>query len=67
VTDLKAELQDWIAGGLAAAVPDYARSAVSLDRPKQAQHGDYASNAALQLAKAQRRNTRELAQAVIAA
>ena len=65
--DVKAELESWIAGGLAAVAPAPAGAAVSLERPKQRQHGDYASNAALQLAKAARRNPRELAQAVIAA
>ncbi|MDQ2962243.1 MAG: arginine--tRNA ligase [Pseudomonadota bacterium] len=39
----------------------------SLERPKQAQHGDYASNAALQLGKSLRRNPRELATALAAA
>ncbi len=38
-----------------------------LERPKQAAHGDYASNVALALAKAARRNPRELAQAIVAA
>ena len=65
--DVKAELESWIAGALAAVAPAPAAAAVSLERPKQRQHGDYASNAALQLAKAARRNPRELAQAVIAA
>jgi arginyl-tRNA synthetase len=67
VVDVKAELESWIAGGLEAIVPAGAGVAVTLERPKQRQHGDYASNAALQLAKAARRNPRELAQAVIAA
>jgi arginyl-tRNA synthetase len=38
-----------------------------LERPKQAQHGDYACNAALQLAKTLRRNPRELAKSIAAA
>ncbi len=67
MTDLKAELENWIAGGLAAAAPGHVGARVNLDRPKQALHGDYASNVALQVAKAQKRNPRELAQAVIAA
>jgi arginyl-tRNA synthetase len=67
VVDVKAELESWIAGGLEAVAPASAGVAVTLERPKQRQHGDYASNAALQLAKSAKRNPRELAQAVIAA
>jgi len=67
VVDVKAELESWIAGAIAAVAPEHAGVAVALERPRQRQHGDYASNAALQLAKAARRNPRELAQAVLAA
>ena len=37
---------------------------IKLERPKQADHGDIASNIAMQLAKAAKRNPRELAQEV---
>ena len=67
MTDLKAELEAWIAAGVAAVAPGHAGASVVLERPKQAHHGDYASNAALQLAKSQKRNPRELAQSVVAA
>ncbi|HQR52806.1 MAG TPA: arginine--tRNA ligase [Burkholderiales bacterium] len=40
---------------------------IALERPKQASHGDYACNLALQLAKPMRRNPRDLAQALLAA
>ena len=40
---------------------------IELDRPKQPEHGDFASNVALQLAKAQKKNPRELAKALVAA
>ena len=40
---------------------------IALERPKQAQYGDYSSNVALQLAKTLKRNPRELAQALITA
>jgi arginyl-tRNA synthetase len=40
---------------------------VVMDRPKQAQHGDYACNLAMQLAKPLRRSPRDIAQALIAA
>ena len=35
--------------------------AIELDRPKQTSHGDYACNAAMQLARALKRNPREVA------
>ena len=40
---------------------------VELSRPKQAGHGDYASNLAMKLAKHLRQNPRELAQALVKA
>ncbi|MEO8345168.1 MAG: arginine--tRNA ligase, partial [Betaproteobacteria bacterium] len=48
-------------------LPAFADMPVSLDRPKQAAHGDYASNVALALAKRAQRNPRELATALVAA
>jgi arginyl-tRNA synthetase len=44
-----------------------ARDAVVVERTRDAQHGDFATNIALRLAKAARRNPRELAQAIVAA
>jgi arginyl-tRNA synthetase len=64
--DPKSRLETWFAAGLAAAAPDRA-GPVALERPKQAAHGDYATNVALQHAKALGRNPREFAQALIAA
>ncbi len=40
---------------------------IELEQPKQASHGDFACNVAMQLGKAMKRNPRELAQAVISA
>jgi arginyl-tRNA synthetase len=42
-------------------------SMVVVDRTKDTQHGDFATNVAMRLAKAARRNPRELAQAIVAA
>ncbi len=53
--------------GLARIAPDHAPSPLVLERPKQAQFGDFATNAALQLAKTLKRNPRELAAALVAA
>ncbi len=66
MTDVKAELEAWIAAAVAAAAPEHAALPIVLERPKQAQHGDYASNAALQLGKRMKRNPREVAQALVA-
>jgi arginyl-tRNA synthetase len=41
--------------------------AIVLERPKQAEHGDYACNVALQLAKALKRPPREIAAQLVAA
>src|SRR5262249_24876482 len=54
-----------LAGGTLPDAPDPA--AVSVERTRDAQHGDFATNVALRLAKAARRNPRELAQAIVAA
>jgi len=43
------------------------RDAVVVERTRDAQHGDFATNMALRLAKPARRNPRELAQAIVAA
>ena len=67
MTDLRIQLASWLAKGLAAVAPERAGAAIELDRPKQPQHGDFASNVALQHAKALKRNPREFAQALVAA
>ncbi|MDH4180371.1 MAG: arginine--tRNA ligase, partial [Betaproteobacteria bacterium] len=65
--DLRRELANWLAAGVRAALPDVPAPVFAVDRPKQAAHGDYATNVALALAKPARRNPRELAQAILAA
>jgi arginyl-tRNA synthetase len=67
VTDLKTQLQTWLATGLAAVAPGREAATIVVERPKQALHGDYATNVALQHAKALGRNPREFAQALVAA
>ncbi|MGH3104174.1 MAG: arginine--tRNA ligase, partial [Gaiellaceae bacterium] len=47
---------------LAARLAEAAGAPVDLERPSDSAHGDYATNAALQLASARRRPPRELAQ-----
>ena len=61
-------LKDKIAALLAQAVALVAPDAtvnLELERPKNLAHGDFSSNAAMQLAKPLRRNPRELAQAIL--
>ena len=67
VTDLKDQIAAWLADGLAAVAPDRAATPVAVERPKQVAHGDYASNVALQHAKALKRNPREFAAGLVAA
>ncbi len=62
----KEQLIDWLAVGLkSAGLGDHAVPA--LERPKQSDHGDYATNIALQLAKPLGKNPREVATALKAA
>ncbi|TLY77829.1 MAG: hypothetical protein E6K42_10000, partial [Gammaproteobacteria bacterium] len=44
-----------------------AADAVVIERTREAQHGDFATNVALRLAKSARRSPRELAEAIVAA
>lgn len=54
-----------LAGTLLPSAPD--ASVVSVERTRDTQHGDFATNVAMRLAKSARRNPRELAQAIVAA
>lgn len=55
------QLAELLRAALASVAPEQADTPIHLERPKQAGHGDFASNLALQLAKPLRRNPRELA------
>ena len=59
--DLKARLIALIRAAVAAVLPDAPPLVIELERPRQAAHGDYACNVAMQAAKALRRNPREVA------
>jgi arginyl-tRNA synthetase len=65
--DPRTLLADSLRAAIACVAPGVTPPALALERPKLAQHGDYASNAALQLGKTLRRNPRELAAAIAAA
>ena len=68
---MKQQLEELLAATLAAMREETftaaSARAVSVERTRDAQHGDFATNIALRLAKAARRNPRELAQAIVAA
>ena len=63
--DSKSHLTELLAAALASVAPLQRDTAILLERPKQASHGDFASNLALQLAKALKANPREIAQRVV--
>jgi arginyl-tRNA synthetase len=65
-TDPKQHLADLFRQALARVAPD-SGLAVELERPKQAAHGDWACNLAMQLARGLKRNPREVAAELIAA
>jgi len=55
-----------LAGIVREQFPDVSAPPIAVERPRDPAHGDYATNIALVLAKALRRNPRELAQAIAA-
>ena len=59
--DPRTHIAQLLNAALASVAPDHTDTPVHLERPKQAGHGDFATNLALQLAKPLRRNPRELA------
>ena len=67
MTDLRGQLEAWLAEGLAVAAPGRVGTPVVVERPKVAAHGDYATNVALQHAKALGKAPREFAKALVAA
>ena len=65
--DIKSHIAGLFRGALASVAPEAADTAVLLERPKQAEHGDLACNIAMQLAKKLKTNPRQLAERMIAA
>lgn len=62
----KIQLAELLSAALRSVAPEFADTPIHLERPKQAGHGDFATNLALQLAKPLRRNPRELAALLLA-
>ena len=63
--DIKTHLADLMRVALNSLAPEQAETAIVLERPKQVSHGDFACNLAMQLARAMKRNPRELARLLI--
>src|SRR5688572_29487087 len=66
-TDTKTAIIELLTTALKTAVPDAAGTAITLERPKQTQHGDFSCNVAMQLAKTLRAKPRDIAQKLVAA
>lgn len=67
VLNFKSHLADSFAHALREVAPDFVGATILIERPKQASHGDYACNLAMQLAKPLRKSPRDIANALIAA
>jgi arginyl-tRNA synthetase len=65
--DARAHLAGLLAQAVRAVAPDQGNAGVVIERPKSAQHGDYACNVALQLARPLKRPPREIAKELVAA
>ena len=66
-TEIKSHLTELLAHALAKVAPQQPASLVTLERPKQAQHGDFSCPVAMQLGKLLKRNPREIAAELVAA
>jgi len=65
--DIKAHLAGLLRAALAKVAPEAAGTEVVIERPRDAAHGDFACNVALQLAKRLKRKPRDLAAELVAA
>ena len=65
-TDIRSELTALLRAALQSVAPESGSASIVLERPKQASHGDFASNLALQLAKPLKRNPRDIAGRLVA-
>jgi arginyl-tRNA synthetase len=63
-TDIKAHLADLLRSALASVAPGQTAE-IHLERPRDATHGDFASNLAMQIAKALKENPRKIAERLV--
>lgn len=61
---IRAALISAVSDGVIAIEPDQLPDKLTVERPKNPEHGDYATNVAMQLAKAAKANPRVIAQAI---
>ena len=64
-TEIKAHITELLTSMLAKVAPQQPPSIISLERPKQAQHGDFSSPIAMQLARQLRQSPAETARALV--
>jgi arginyl-tRNA synthetase len=64
--DVKSQLTTLIRQALASVAPDSADLPIHLERPRDPTHGDFATNLAMQLAKALKKNPRDIANQLLA-
>jgi len=67
VSDVRAHLGALLSDAVQETAPHLPKPGILLEKPRQAQHGDYACNVALQLAKALKRAPRDVAAQLVAA
>jgi len=67
VLNFNSHLSEFFGIALRQVAPDLAATPVTIERPKNSAHGDYACNLAMQLAKPLRKPPRDIANALIAA
>ncbi len=65
--DAKSQLAALLQQALSSVAPDAAETPIHLERPRDPTHGDFATNLAMQLAKALKKNPRDIAQQLLAA
>ena len=64
-TDARALCASLLTRALTAAWPEHAQASLTLERPKDNRHGDYACNVALQLARQLKRSPRDIAGSLV--
>ncbi|RKT63046.1 arginyl-tRNA synthetase [Azonexus fungiphilus] len=63
--DVKTQLTALLQQALASVAPSATDTTIQLERPRDPSHGDFATNLAMQLAKALKKNPREIAQQLV--
>ncbi len=63
--DVKTQLSALLQQALASVAPSATDTPIQLERPRDPTHGDFATNLAMQLAKALKKNPREIAQQLV--